>query len=455
MSKTIYRGTFVHTPDPRTLTIFTGSVYVSNGEITDISKHDLNQADPLPSSDWTSANLITAHATKHEFFFPGFIDTHTHAPQFPNTGLGGSETLLTWLEKYTFPVESTFSSVPRAKHIYTHVVARLLAQGTTCAAYYATLHVDATNELARVCYDLGQRALVGRVCMDSAEHCPEFYRDASVEDAMRGTKACLDFVRSLDPDARLLRSCVTPRFAPSCSPQALERLGDLAREEDLPVQTHVSENVDEIELVGRLFPQCGSYTGVYDRYGLLGGKTVLAHCVHLQDEEIALIEKRDAGVAHCPLSNVCLSSGNANVRKLLDAGLKVGLGTDVSGGYNPSLLAQARVAEMVSRQVAMSTGVERSRLAPAECLFLATRGGAKVLGIEDKVGAFEVGKSWDAQLIRLDAVAEDDGVDGGSVCLFGSESWEEKVQKWFFCGDDRNTVLVWVGGRLVHQRKSG
>ncbi|KAI9873191.1 MAG: hypothetical protein M1830_000737 [Pleopsidium flavum] len=283
----------------------------------------------------------------------------------------------------------------------------------------------------------------------------EYYRDESLESAIENTRASINHIENVDPNHDLIRPIITPRFAPSCTSKLLKQLGQLALEADILSQTHISENKNEIELVKRLFPDAEHYAGVYDDYGLLTPRMILAHAVHLSAEERRLIKMRKAKISHCPISNTALSSGLCPVRQLLDDGITVGLGTDVSGGYSPSILEAARQASMVSRTLAMN-GDERAKLSVEEVLYLATRGGAKVVGLENEIGGFEVGMQWDAQLVRLATVSDSGpGAQGmhheGPVDIFGWEAWEEKVAKWVFCGDDRNTRKVWVKGRLVLQ----
>lgn len=348
--------------------------------------------------------------------------------------------------------------------MYTRVIRKTLSHGTTCAAYYATVDVPSTNLLADLCHSAGQRALVGRVCMDRLS--PEWYRDEGAAAGVAATRESIAHIRGLDPAMGLVRPVITPRFAPSCTAGLLRGLGDLARETGLPVQTHISENAGEMALVRELFPRevtgaaGDSYAEVYDAFGLLGDKTILAHGVHLSEGEAELIRARGSKVSHCPCSNSAITSGTARVRWLIEKGVTVGLGTDMSGGYSPSVLEAARLASLVSRHVAMG-GDEAAKLSVEECLYLATRGGAEVVGLEERVGGFEVGKEWDAQLIGLGEVEADGRVRGveegweedGNVDVFGWESWEERVAKWLFNGDDRNTRKVWVRGRLVHERK--
>jgi guanine deaminase len=466
--KTVYIGPIIQSKSLTDLDInLHGSIGVDgNGKILFVQRDQSARLD----KEWQEADFV--YLGENEFFFPGFIgivlhlsstrvanrptnsspDTHIHASQYPNAGVFGKSTLMDWLETYTFPMESSFRDLQRASRIYNRVVARTLSHGTTTACYYATTHVPATNLLADICQTRGQRAFVGRVCMDQLS--PEDYRDETVEAAVEKSQACIDHVKKIDPSFDLITPIITPRFAPSCSAEALKAMGDLHRSTGVPCQTHISENKNEIAMVKELFPSSKSYAHVYDEAGLLTPQMILAHAIHLSAEERALIKQRDAKISHCPASNVAITSGRMKTRELLNEGITVGLGTDVSGGFTSSMLNETREAVLMSRHVAMDDGDE-AKLSVEEGLYLATRGGAKVVGLESRIGGFEVGMDWDAQLIRLGSVNEkgDLSSDEGLVDVFGGETWDDKVAKWVYTGDDRNTVAVWVKGRLVHQRE--
>lgn len=378
-------------------------------------------------------------------------DTHIHAPQYPNAGIFGKSTLLDWLNTYTFPMEASLKDLEKARKVYSTCISRTLSHGTTTAAYYATIDVASTNLLADLCLSAGQRGFIGRCCMDSDQQ-PEWYRDESSEKAIADTKATIEHIKSIDPDYAIVSPIITPRFAPSCTRPTMHSLGDLAAKTGLPIQTHISENKGEIELVKKLFPEFDTYTDVYDHHKLLTSKTILAHAIYLSEEEASLIKKRDAKVSHCPVSNSAITSGVARVRWLLNKGIDVGLGTDMSGGYSPSVLEAVRQASLVSRHVALVEGDE-AKLSVEEVLYLSTKGGAKVVGLEKNVGAFEVGMDWDAQLIGLRMVGDEKEGDERPVDIFGWETWDDRVAKWVYNGDDRNTLAVWVKGKLVHERK--
>lgn len=404
---------------------------------------------------------------------PCTTDTHIHASQYANAGIFGKSSLLDWLETYTFPLESSLKDLSKARRVYSRCIRRTLSHGTTTATYFATLDVGATNLLADLCLSMGQRAFVGRVCMDDLELNPDYYRDASAAETLKATQQTIDHVRGIDPGFDIVSPILTPRFAPSCTREAMAGLAQIHRETGLPIQTHVSENPGEIQLVKRMFPEADSYTDVYDKYGLLTHKTVLAHAVHISEAEANLIADKKSKISHCPCSNTSLTSGPARVRWMWDKGIDVGLGTDMSGGYSPSILEAARQAAMVSRHVAMGIHIpdgddaaataaaaaerERVKLTVEEVLYLATRGGAQCVGLEDKIGGFEVGMEWDAQLVSLNQVSDDGGLEvqdysDGFVDVFGWESWDDRIAKWLYNGDDRNTKRVWVKGRLVHRR---
>ncbi|PVH97024.1 guanine deaminase [Periconia macrospinosa] len=459
--KTIYIGSFAHCISLNELEVCErGAIGVDEeGVIRFVERNVSNEEDIKLNfgEEWKDAKVVRLEGKG--FFFPGFIDTHTHAPQHPNSGLFGKTTLLDWLTTYTFPLEASLSSLPKAHRIYTNFVSRTLSHGTTTCAYYATRHVPATNLLSSICLARGQRALVGRVCMDSLS--PPYYRDASTASAVADSRACIEHTRRIDPSGTIVRPIVTPRFAPSCTAPCLAALGALAHETSSFIQTHISENHNEIALVKSLFPHSKSYTDVYDTANLLTPQTILAHAIHLSQDERDTIRARGAKISHCPASNTALTSGCCRVREYLDQGLTVGLGTDVSGGCSPSILEQVRQAIWTSRFVAMGgPGAdqpdEKAKLSTCEALYLATRGGAEVVGLADKVGVFEVGREFDAQMVRLGVEVpevEGESVQDSPVSLFSFESREEMVEKWVYSGDDRNCAVVWVRGRVVHKRK--
>lgn len=396
-----------------------------------------------------------------QLLLPGLVDCHLHAPQYSYTGSGLDLPLMGpngWLERYTFPAERRVGEdLQAAAAVYRAVVDRTLRCGTTTALYFATLDLEPTKVLANVADDLGQRALVGKVSMD--RNSPQSYC-ASTSDNVRDTEALIDYIGSHCSDR--IAPVVTPRFVPTCSPELLRSLGELALRRGCRVQTHVAESLDEVAFCRDLEPACPRDAALLDHSGLLvgPGRAVLAHGVHLSDAELNMLGARGAAVAHCPLSNSYFADGVFRVRQALARGVRVGLGTDVAGGYDPSMLSAIRAAAWSSRFLekgacgfdfgegapAAAAGAEaRGALSHCEALWLATMGGAAALGLESRIGSFAVGKAFDAVLIDLRS--PDSPVD-----VFPGDRDLELIEKFLLVGDDRNIISVFVQGRHVSAR---
>ncbi|BFZ56287.1 hypothetical protein PYCC9005_003332 [Savitreella phatthalungensis] len=439
--KLLFRGRICHSLGPQELEIIPdGLLGVRDGSIAFLYEATSIEAleDFLLAEDFADAERIELH--QQQFLFPGMFDTHIHAPQYPNAGFGLDMPLLDWLERYTFPTESSMRDPELAKNVYDRVVRQTLRQGTTFACYYSSIHVAATEILAQTCLRYGQRAFVGKCNMDKLS--PAHYRE-TCEDSLVATRECIDICHRLDPSRQLLEYCITPRFAPSCSSELMSSLGQLARELNLPVQTHISENKAELAMVKEMFPEHIDYTDVYEKHGLVGRRTILAHAIYLSDDELRRIQESDAAISHCPASNTGISSGEAPIREMLDRDMNVGLGTDVSGGYTASILDSAKLACLVSRHRAIHTGNNRLAIDVAEALYLATLGGARVCKAQDRLGNFVAGKDFDALLIDLSQQRN------GRVDVFEGEEDLKIVEKWMWNGDDRNIARVYVRGQVV------
>ncbi|AEO71038.1 uncharacterized protein THITE_2082502 [Thermothielavioides terrestris NRRL 8126] len=397
-------------------------------------------------------DLVTIHwLAPGQFLIPGFVDTHNHAPQWAQRGLGQGMHILDWLDAITFPNEARFRDAGYARRVYASCVDGFLRQGITTASYYGSLHGEATKILAEICLEKGQRALVGKCNM--TRNAPEYYRDASVEESLRVTEECIAHIRSLDPAGRLVKHVLTPRFAISCDPEVLEGLGEIARRNaDLPIQTHFNEAEQEMAATRALFPQFASEADLYEHYGLLGERSILAHCCHMTEYEFERLKTLECGVAHCPIANMTVGGGfmAAPVREFLRRGFKVGLGTDSGGGFSSSILDAMRQAMIAShaREV-MSEGRDKG-LTIDEVFYLATAGGAQVCGLADKIGKFEVGKEFDALVIGTQ------GSDQGIMTMVEEgDSLRTVFEKFVMTGDDRNIVKVYVQGRLVRDLAAG
>ncbi|XP_005092676.2 guanine deaminase [Aplysia californica] len=423
-------GTFIHALGLGQVEILEETALgVRAGKIVFIDKTK-NLADRLKEFSITPDKCL--HLEKHQFVIPGFVDSHAHAPQLPFMGTGSDLQLLPWLKKYTYPTEAKIASNHEyATEVYKKCVTRTLKSGSTTVCYYATIDVRSTLTLVDIVESVGQRAYIGKVNMD--RNSPDNYIEQT-KDSMENTRKFVQDV--IARKNSLITPCVTPRFAISCTPELMAQLGDLAQEYSLPVQTHISENLDEVKAVTEMFPDCQSYTDVYDQAGLLGERTVLGHGVYLSPEELQMLKSRGSGISHCPNSNFCLCSGVLDVRRPLQAGVKVGLGTDFAGGNSPSMLdaiKRGMEAAVVTSLNASEKEDGGERLSYKDMFFLATLGSCQVMGLEGVVGNFTVGKDFDALVI--DPKADDSPFD-----VFAEETIEERFQKYLFLGMWRKNV---------------
>jgi len=381
--------------------------------------------------------------TPTQFLFPGLIDAHLHAPQWPNLALGMEGTLAEWVRDYTDPMEASYSDNDKARRVYSELVQKELELGSTTVAYNSTIHYEATNILADMCKKYGQRAIVGKMCIIGGASHGNF--EASVEQSLIDEEKSVKYIQKIDPEGKLVLPCIQPRGGPWAPPDLMEGLGKLSQNggrEKIHVQAHMCETVDDIEKMKEVHPGFGNYGDMYQSHGLMHEKSILAHCIHLSDIDIEVLLKTKAGVAHNPNSNTCLRDGVCRVRELLNKGVKVGLGTDCSAGYSTFMLDSMRQASNVSRHLAMRTGDDRNTLGFNEIVYLGTMGSAKVVALDDKIGNFKPGKCFDALL-----------VDVGLKDCINISGWENDdlalVKKWVFMGDDRSIRKVFVNGKFV------
>ncbi|XP_034117508.1 guanine deaminase [Drosophila albomicans] len=440
----VYRGTILHTKSFDEFESFEqGFVAVQDGKIIGVGNDYDNWLSANKSVDPKTVKQV--QLSEFQFLCPGFCDGHIHAPQYAQIGLGMSVPLLDWLNTYTFPTEAKYVDQKFALQIYKSVVEATLRCGTTLASYFATNDLASTLILAREAVRQGQRALIGKVCSNC--NSPDFYVETT-EQSVEGTKNFIAELRKLN--SPLVLPTITPRFALSCSKELLSKLGDIAKEHDLHIQSHISENLDEIKFVKEIFST--SYAGAYDEAGLLTKKTVMAHGVHLEDDEIALLRERGTSIIHCPASNTNLNSGLCDVQRLIKAGVTVGLGTDVSGGNSVSILHALSRALDVSKHIDVfnsqdirGSGAAKNpqknykQLSYKQAFYLATLGGAKALTLDHITGNFAVGKDFDALVVDVSILEKP----------HRSLTVDELLEKFIYTGDDRNITSVFVAGRKV------
>jgi guanine deaminase len=451
-SRRAFLGDALHTP-VRGQIEFLPAVLIevsAAGAIEAIHRKESPQAAAVAARHRAESTLVTLD--KHHYLLPGLVDLHVHAPQWPQLGLALDQPLEEWLQAYTFPLEARYGDLEYARGVYESLVDGLLANGTTTAMYFGTIHLAATQTLANICLEKFQRALVGRVAMDDPDQCPAYYRDPSAAVAEAETRAFIGHVRSMaGNESGLILPVITPRFIPSCTDQLLSGLGRLARETGCHVQTHCSESDWAHDFV---LARCGvTDTAALERFGLLSRRTVLAHGNFIDGPDVATILDAGAGIAHCPLSNVYFSDAVFPLRRMLEQGVHLGLGTDISGGASPSILDNVRHAVIASRS--LESGVDArlrrasrrspgSRIDSTTAFWLATAGGGIALDLP--IGLFREGYQFDA--IVLDGRTPD-----SNLRLEESAAPEELLQKIVYHATRADIREVWVANRSVHARR--
>lgn len=328
---------------------------------------------------------------------PGLVDLHVHLPQVPAAGLGAGMDLLAWLERHVFDRERAFRAAA-ARAQLPAILREMAACGTTSILAYAAVWADSTEVAFQVAEAHGMRATIGAVLMDRLSYDEETPEAQRMDRALRESAELADRWHSA-ADGRL-HYAFTPRFAVSCTAELLRESATLARERDAIWQTHVSEDIREIETVARLFPEARDYLDVYDRAGGLGPRTVLAHAIHCSDRELARIVETGTAIAHCPASNLFIRSGVMPLARALEAGAVVGLGSDAAGGPELSVFAQMRIGAYAAAAWRALTGATAPPPDPLDMLRLATLGGARALGMADRIGSLEPGR--EADLIMVD-----------------------------------------------------
>jgi guanine deaminase len=442
-------GTAFHTPARGRLEVLRDALIVvaGDGRITEVIAPGSGDHGPARARAAEQGRLVELGAG--EVLLPGLVDLHIHAPQWPQLGKALDVPLEVWLRKHTFPLEARYADVAFARTIYDDLVSGLIANGTTTAVYFATIHMEASLALAEICRARGQRAFVGKVAMDDPDQCPPFYRDENAATALDEMRRFIEAVRAIAPGGdALVHPIITPRFIPSCTDELLAGLGRLAAETGCLVQTHCSESDWEKSFVEQRFGR--SDAAVLAGFGLLRQHTVLAHSNFVSDDDLDLIRARGAAVAHCPLSNAYFAEAVFPLREALDRNVRVGLGTDISGGHSPSLLDGCRHALMAGRmrQGGVDAGLPRdrrgvadARITVAEAFWLATAGGGEALGLD--IGKFAAGCKFDA--LRIDVEA-----DGSNVRVWPDlDEPEDVFQKIVLNAGRANIRQVWVDGVCV------
>ncbi len=421
-SSFILKGDICHSQSPTALhTVPAGSLVCVNGLCQGVFERLPERFAQLPRIDHTGKLIL-----------PGLVDLHTHAPQYAFRALGMDAPLLEWLNTHTFPEEAKYADPDYAEKAYAQLIHDLRKGPNTRVCLFATIHRQTTIRLMEMLEDSGLVAMTGKVNMD--RNAPPDLCETSADAAIADTLRWLDEI-----DARFanVSPILTPRFIPSCSDELLRRLAAVRRERNLPVQSHLSENPDEVAWVANLHPDSANYGDAYARFDLFGGDapTVMAHCVWSGAEETDLMRQRGVVVAHCPQSNANLASGIAPARRFLDRGLRVGLGSDMAGGCHSSIFRAMADAIQASKLRWRLCGGDERPLTVEEAFWLGTAGGGAFFG---KVGLFREG-------YELDALVMDDAPLAAPFAM----TIPERLARAIYLSDDRHIAEKYVRGKRI------
>ncbi len=419
----LIQGDFISTPEPGQVVVHEDAcISVEDGRIVEIHAQSPQTGPDVKLIDHRGKLLL-----------PAFSDVHLHAVQYVTRGLGYDKELLPWLNDYTFPEEARFEDPAYGQPVFRDLVDDLWAAGTLHFAIYSSLHTDATLQLMDTFAKSGLSAYVGKVNMDrnSVEELQE-----TTEESISETERYLEESKQYAKQG--VFPILTPRFAPSCSDELLGWLGEKSAGLGLPVQSHVNENLGEIAWVKELFPRSKDYLSVYEDFDLLPqGRTIMAHCIHNTEAEMKAFRDKEILIAHCPDSNANLASGIMPAGAMLDAGIRVGLGSDIGGGNRLFIGHAVEAALKQSRLLwALSDHAHRT-LTFAEAFHMATAGGGSFFG---KTGAFLAGYSFDALV-----------VDDSRFTRYRPLSVFERLQKFVFAGDDRDIQVRYLAGERVER----
>jgi guanine deaminase len=370
---------------------------------------------------------------------PGMVDLHVHLPQVPNAGLGAGMELLDWLDRYIFPLEQAYGrEIAEAQAPL--VFRALAAAGTTTISAYAALWPESTDACFAAALEHGIRAIIGKVMMDRVTYDAGIAPKDILETSLNQSAELCERWHGAD-DGRL-GYAFTPRFAVSCSEDMLRESARMAAHYGAWWQTHLAEDAGECDTVERLFPMSRDYLDVYERAGGLNERAVLAHAIHLSDSEVSRLAASGGRVAHCPASNLFLSSGLMTLARYLDAGIPVGLGSDLAAGPELSLFSVMRAGATTARVLQLQGVASRRRLTPLDWLRLGTLDGARALGMGDRIGSLETGK--EADLIVVDPVLSDPLPDAEPL-----GDAEELMSRLIFRPHPEMVRGAWVRGRLL------
>ena len=413
----IYRGNIVFTKDKDTFQIYEHGYIVvdSDGIIEDVYAELPIEYTDIKVKDYGECLII-----------PGFTDLHMHPNQYPNIGLGYDMELMPWIETYATPCIEYFKTREDTVKIWSAFITDLWKYGITRSVQFGPLDYESTDVLFDMMIKSGLSCYLGKNHTDYKKDRHE------TETTEESKEAAMRLYEKWEGKSKLVHYILTPSFAPGCTPELMRWVGETARKYKLPVQSHLDENRTEVKMVKERFPDSRNYSDVYVKSDMFGNgiKTIMAHCIHTTEDEIQLLRDSDIYVAHCVHSNFDLASGIMPLRRYLDEGIKVGLGSDISGGHTMNMMDIMRTTIEASKYYFVKEG--KKPVTISEAFYLATKGGGSFFG---KVGSFEPGYTFDALVVDDDAFPN-----------MRNASITERIERFIYNGDDRQIKIRFCDG---------
>lgn len=413
----IIKGNILYTEESSEFKIYEDSYIISkNGKIIDITKELPEKYRNLPVTDYKDSLII-----------PGFYDLHLHGGQYLQRGTGMNKPLLEWLTDYTYDLEKDFEDSDFAEEVYGMFADDLIRNGTLGSAVFATSSTKGTEVLFEIFKKKKLRGYIGKVEM--TRNAPDFIKETD-EEYLLGMEYLIDKYK----DEEKVRPILTPRFAVTSTEESLKNMGELAAKDNIPVQSHIGENLQEIQAVKEMYPWAEDYASVYDNFGLYGTTpTIMAHGIYMEDNEINLSKNPNLWIAHCPDSNINIISGICPVKKYLEKGIKVGLGTDIAGGHNIQMKETLVKAIQLSKILTLYDPTA-TPLTLSEAFYMATACGGEFFG---KVGKIKAGYDLDILVIDDHRLYKE------------RYSLTDRLEKFLYSGDDRWIKARYIQGELL------
>ncbi|CAM3932647.1 Guanine deaminase [Vibrio aerogenes CECT 7868] len=436
MTQSIHRGEILHfpattsNPEQNHEYLQDGILITENGLITALADAQtfLNSL-----SEQELSHVLPGMIHHKGLLIPGMIDSHVHYPQMEMIASYGTQ-LLDWLNEYTFPAEAKFCNSEYAAKQAKQFIEQLFAHGTTTASVFATVHPESVNAFFSAAEACQARMICGKVMMD--RNCPDNLKDT----AESGYAQTRQLIEQWHKQGRSLYA-ITPRFAPTSSPEQLKKAGQLAKQHpDTFIQTHLSENIQEIEWVKSLYPESPDYLGVYEKYDLVRERALFGHCIHLESREYQVLKREQAGIIFCPTSNLFIGSGLFPYFDVKDKNIPVAIASDVGAGTSLSLLTNQAEAYKILQ-------LQKQNLNPLEALYLCTQGAADTMRLSDKIGNLNPGT--EADFVELDFSA----LPMLSQRTKQAKSLTEKLFALMILGDDRVIRRTYVHGQCIYTRE--